>query len=746
MSTNRRTNELPDISAIRADVEYADEDELHIFPYTAEESAPADPSFSLTGQLLDEFQLTIRNFLQAKSQLIIDPPGKTHIAINGQTICHINVRTPTPDQDGILSARYFSERDTTKDKHKQSVSATRAIPVSIFTGGVLPGSYQLCKYCENKAQELHLVADVSSPPRRPGTPIQECPVCDKSIQSGVPHNVFQIHHHDFSPEVTDSCRDKDNRVADDYRLRVIDERLLPEESLEFFDREVGLNEVPREDRFTGELELHPPAIVSGSDIQLSWANHHSSCGEFRSYRFRSALMTDADNSHMLASGFEIDHPSFQQSRRLLLPELESILADADTISTSIDGDTYPQREDVNVTSAPDTIINEIGSSTPQSTSPEQLATELSFSSSQVRQSLTSLGMVSPVVSSDRYQKETVEQRVKAIDDEYGDTPLSNVSLTGENRNRPFTINGQPSRHYHQRLGAFGQDDVDSCLDRLGITSTPDNGETALIYGGYTGEFASQIANLGHTVIFTDPIADWTAHAETEYNITDTITDPLSELPSEAFIQADFVATFEGYHGLSIKPNSGLYDLLRIIASTTHGYVFAVSFETLTQMKSSSNLSQFRSAYNKMTEVYPDLDIHRRETDHLRVWQLKRSTTVERTLKPLLTDLLTIQAVLDVGSQIALGDSQRDDSQRTVIRTVSGGRPDWYTELTTLDGYEIPLDDVIEQILELHPLASDTSEIVDSLSRLQTLEGGMPATLRIHNFSLSIPPEIQNTIN
>lgn len=746
MKAPRYEKDTPHISEIRADVEYNSDSTLTISPFT-EGSEERKPDISIEPELVSDFQTTIRNFLAAKAQIVIGPPDRCHITLDDDSICHINVDTQnagTPD--GYLSGRYFSNTAEENDLRTSTIrsrTATRAVPLSAFRGGILPSSYPICKFCKKKAQKLHLIAN-SEADRRPGTPIQECPVCDKAIKSGYKNfNTFCVHHQDFCRDVTDACKEQDTSTDDDTRKQFIGERLSIEELIEFFDREIGLSQIPQDDRFIGELELRPPAKIANSDITLNWANHAANCDGFRSYRYADALTTDSDNNHMPLSGFSFSHPKLENSRRIMLPEIETILSKADRLSESVNGDTYPVNRDLNVTSAPDTIINQIGSPRPsEPIKNRNTDTEKTISTEQINRSLTALEMVPASTDPERYEKENVDQRLDSFHEEYNS--LSDVDVAEDGGWRGFKIGDMLSRHYHQRLGEYTEtDSVEQCLDRLNIEST----DTALIYGGYTGEFAQKMADIGHPCIFTDPLEDWTTHAETEYDFEQTITEPISGIPAKAFMQANVVATFEGYHGLRTGLGQGLYDILRIMASATHGLIFGVSFETINQMKHVTDLSQFRSAYNSLTDVY-DLEINRRETDTLRLWQLKRSTDTVQSLAPILTDLFTVQAIIEVGFRTAadLEAINIDRVDGSLIDT-SEERPEWFDsqnmEIFSNIGFEFELNNIIEELIQSHPMVSDKKGMIDSIARLQSFGKDRPANIKAQGFTISIPPEIQN---
>lgn len=67
----------------------------------------------------------------------------------------------------------------------------------------------------------------------------------------------------------------------------------------------------------------------------------------------------------------------------------------------------------------------------------------------------------------------------------------------------------PLRHYSQLETSFEENTIRSLLEKLQI---PIPHTRVTIFGGYTGQFAKCLKNLGMKVIFTDPLQEWVDNA------------------------------------------------------------------------------------------------------------------------------------------------------------------------------------------------------------------------------------------
>ena len=85
----------------------------------------------------------------------------------------------------------------------------------------------------------------------------------------------------------------------------------------------------------------------------------------------------------------------------------------------------------------------------------------------------------------------------------------NVKEYIENK-RLFTKH--PSRHYSQLETNFQAKEIEKLLQKLDI---PFDDTRVTIFGGYTGQFASCLRDIGMKVIFTDPLEEWVRQAPSE---------------------------------------------------------------------------------------------------------------------------------------------------------------------------------------------------------------------------------------
>jgi hypothetical protein len=67
----------------------------------------------------------------------------------------------------------------------------------------------------------------------------------------------------------------------------------------------------------------------------------------------------------------------------------------------------------------------------------------------------------------------------------------------------------PLRHYSQLELAFDANIVKKLLDRFEI---PTFNTSVTVFGGYTGQFAICLRDIGMRIIFTDPLEEWVKKA------------------------------------------------------------------------------------------------------------------------------------------------------------------------------------------------------------------------------------------
>jgi hypothetical protein len=131
-----------------------------------------------------------------------------------------------------------------------------------------------------------------------------------------------------------------------------------------------------------------------------------------------------------------------------------------------------------------------------------------------------------------------------------------------------SFDGYPLRHYSQLEMSFEESTVKRLLDKLHV---PILHTKVTIFGGYTGNFAKCLRNLGMKVIFTDPLEEWV------HNAIDSGFEAYrysaAQIPRDIVKRTDLFATFECYPALNGE--SAIYTCLRFLTSE-YGILFGES--------------------------------------------------------------------------------------------------------------------------------------------------------------------------
>lgn len=138
---------------------------------------------------------------------------------------------------------------------------------------------------------------------------------------------------------------------------------------------------------------------------------------------------------------------------------------------------------------------------------------------------------------------------------------------------PDTHN-HPTHHYSQARDDWGGSEAVG--DLLGQHGIDPDGLTVTVFGGFTGEFAGSLRELGCEVIFTDPMQEWVERAAD--NRFEAHRYAAEEIPADLVSRSDAFASFECYYPLQTSVSYSLYTALRMLAAP-HGIWFAESPRT-----------------------------------------------------------------------------------------------------------------------------------------------------------------------
>ena len=153
------------------------------------------------------------------------------------------------------------------------------------------------------------------------------------------------------------------------------------------------------------------------------------------------------------------------------------------------------------------------------------------------------------------------------------------------------------RHYSQTEVNFEPSQIEKILVKLKI---PINGTKVTVFGGYTGEFANCLRNMGMNVIFTDPLEEWVVKAKEEK--FEAYQFSAEQTPKELLLKTDLFATFECYPPFA-NDSSALYTILRFL-TTENGILFAASTKTYSEIKmEKKKVARMKSYFLPFKKVY-----------------------------------------------------------------------------------------------------------------------------------------------
>lgn len=206
------------------------------------------------------------------------------------------------------------------------------------------------------------------------------------------------------------------------------------------------------------------------------------------------------------------------------------------------------------------------------------------------------------------------------------------------RATPEKIEEHERIHYNQLRTRFDESVIRSVLKKWGIPIE----SHVTIYGGYTGQFASALLNIGMKVVFTDASDEWVAEAKSRG--VEAYKLAVQKFPREILQRTDLFASFECYPDL-FEEDSDQYVKMRLLTAK-YGIFFAESRATTQEMnkeqRDPQELGTFRRWFRPLNSVY---GLTRRSTmkGDLNFYHIMAGDEVRGLF---LTDLKVMKAIYD----------------------------------------------------------------------------------------------------
>ena len=277
---------------------------------------------------------------------------------------------------------------------------------------------------------------------------------------------------------------------------------------------------------------------------------------------------------------------------------------------------------------------------------------------------------SEIVEEEPFRKETVEEYLKK-----------------RSRFRKF-----PLRHYSQIELPFEENTVKQLLTRLQI---PVQDIVVTVFGGYTGQFASCLKNIGTRVIFTDPLIEWVDQARTLGFEAHQLT--AEEIPKEIMRRTDLFATFECYEPFTRA--SRIYTAMRFLTSR-YGIVFAESEMTRQETKAEGASGMLKFSFLSYAKVYSIRRVYRQK-GRMRIYHFSAD---EETRKKIRRDCNVMQVLYDnfssgthlrwnnalesLASKVGMGKDAFLSSMQRIISLWQGRIPRVFTHFLPEGSFEI----------------------------------------------------------
>jgi hypothetical protein len=183
----------------------------------------------------------------------------------------------------------------------------------------------------------------------------------------------------------------------------------------------------------------------------------------------------------------------------------------------------------------------------------------------------------------------------------------------------------PSRHYSQLTMLFDEELIVKSLKKFGIPTTG----KALIFGGYTGQFARSLKKIGMRVIFTDPMHEWIEEARKEG--FESYKYSAEGIPWKLIQNSQLTAAFECYFPFN-NENTFLYTTLRFLIPD-YGLLYGESQRTRDELfkeAGGKRGGQLRSAFGPFNKVY-GVETRQSETGDFRLFNLSASQPVKKKI-------------------------------------------------------------------------------------------------------------------
>lgn len=198
----------------------------------------------------------------------------------------------------------------------------------------------------------------------------------------------------------------------------------------------------------------------------------------------------------------------------------------------------------------------------------------------------------------------------------------------------------PSRHYAQSVTLIDRVRLRKALQKLGIFSL----RKVTVFGGYTGEFALALRDIGAEVLFTDPMRVWVERAR--LNGFEVDRRAAEEMSGAMIGDSEAMATFECYMPFTDEALS-MYTSMRFL-TTSFGIIFAESDATRYEMRGemqarSSRAKQTPSMMSYLKLGY-GLESAFSSAGGLRIY---RFSVPKRTRPVLLQDLMVLKSMHDL---------------------------------------------------------------------------------------------------
>ena len=236
----------------------------------------------------------------------------------------------------------------------------------------------------------------------------------------------------------------------------------------------------------------------------------------------------------------------------------------------------------------------------------------------------------------------------------------------------------PLRHYNQTEIEFDTETISKIIKRLSIDPT---NKLITVFGGYTGQFAECLRDLGCSVIFTDPIENYVNAARKKG--FESYCYYAEELPSEIIQKTDLFATFECYMPFD-DPSKFLYNTLRLI-SASYGLIFAESKRTREELRKEDAIEQLKNSFKPFSDNYGLKRVFR-ESNDIRIYHFYLK---ESALKAVAADCLIMKVLYDLP-----GDEIKIDEEFVKVFSDALGVP--------RDKIIIPIDRIAKTYYDLIP--------------------------------------------